>query len=107
MITLKELCKKVGVSRRSIQCYENAGLMKSQDKNKYGYLLYSNETVELAKRIRFMQELGFKLKEIDYLFNLSIEEQRLELEKKIEMLEEEEKRRVELIKIAKEYLKSI
>lgn len=88
LITLRELCKKVGVSRRSVQCYEKAGLMRAQNRNKYGHLLYGEESVEVAKKIHFLQQMGFTLKEVECFFNATKELQIAEMEKHIRILKE-------------------
>ena len=51
LLTLKQICESVGVSRRSIQCYEKAGLMMPSDKNKYGHLLYDIHAMHRAETI--------------------------------------------------------
>ncbi len=63
-ITLREVCNRVGVSRRAIQGYEEVGLVVSSGKNKYGYLLYDEAEVEKIRRIKQYQDFGFKVKEI-------------------------------------------
>lgn len=66
-ITLREVCNMVGVSRRAVQGYEEAGLVVSSGKNKYGYLLYNTEMVEKIRCIKQYQDFGFKVKEIKVL----------------------------------------
>lgn len=63
-ITLREVCNRVGVSRRAIQGYEEVGLVVSSGKNKYGYLLYDEAEVEKIRHIKQYQDFGFKVKEI-------------------------------------------
>ncbi len=64
LITLKELCTQLNISRRSIQCYEKEGLLKPTDRNKYGYLLYDEALKARVEKIRFLNKIGFKLCEI-------------------------------------------
>jgi DNA-binding transcriptional MerR regulator len=106
-ITLRELCEMVGVSRRSIQCYEKAGLMRAQGKNKYGYLIYDEGSLERARQIHFLQELGFELKEIKSLNTLPKEAQKEGIAEKIENLRHRKKETEELIKQAERYLKEL
>ncbi len=47
-ITLKTLCERLNVSRRRIQGYEKAELMRPTDKNKYGHLLYDETAFHRA-----------------------------------------------------------
>ena len=48
LMTLKEVCKETGVTRKIVQTYENYGLVKATTKNKYGYLLYDDAAVKIA-----------------------------------------------------------
>ena len=71
MITLREVCENVGVSRRAVQGYEQAGLVTPTGKNKRGYLLYSAEEQEKIRQIKFFQEMGFLLLGIYVILLLS------------------------------------
>ena len=62
--TLREVCAKYKVSRRAVQGYEKAGIVKSTGKNKMGYLLYDAATQERIGIIRMYQEIGFSVREI-------------------------------------------
>lgn len=68
-ITLREVCNRVGVSRRAVQGYEKIGLVVSSGKNKYGYLLYDETEVEKIRCIKQYQDFGFKVKEIVVLMD--------------------------------------
>lgn len=72
-MTLKEVCNHVGVTRRAVQGYEKAGLVKSIDKNKYGHLLYDDSAIEKIREIKQYQNFGFSIKEIQELQNLTKE----------------------------------
>ena len=85
--TLREICEETGVTRRAVQGYEKAGLISASGRNKYGYLLYSPETEEQISQIRFLQEIGFAVKEIKSFENAPREEQKEELEKKAQELQ--------------------
>lgn len=62
--TLREVCAKYKVSRRAVQGYEKAGMVKATGKNKMGHLLYDSAAQERIGRIHLYQEMGFSLKEI-------------------------------------------
>lgn len=62
--TLREVCTKYKVSRRAVQGYEKAGIVKSTGKNKMGYLLYDEVAQERIGIIRMYQEIGFSIKDI-------------------------------------------
>ena len=42
-LTLREVCNRIGVSRRAVQGYESAGLVNAAHKNERGYLLYDEK----------------------------------------------------------------
>ena len=65
--TLRQVCAELGLSRRTIQGYEKAGLVAPSGRNKYGHLLYSKPEQERIQLIRFYQQMGFPLKEIKSL----------------------------------------
>ena len=73
-VTLREICDMVGVSRRTVQCYEQAGLVASTGRNKYGYLLYDEEAVTRIQDIKMYQHFGFALKDIKVLLSTSEKE---------------------------------
>ena len=56
-MTLREICETLEVSRRAIQGYENAGLVKATGRNKYGHLLYDDKAKERIAKIRFYQDI--------------------------------------------------
>lgn len=62
--TLREVCAKYKVSRRAVQGYEKAGIVKPTGKNKMGYLLYDTATQERIGMIRMYQDIGFSIREI-------------------------------------------
>ncbi len=73
VLTLNEMCKQLGVTRRAIQGYEAAGLLKSSGKNKYGYLLYDETEIEKVRTVKQYRDFGFSVKEIKELQILSDE----------------------------------
>ena len=62
--TLKDVCNELMISRRIVQGYEAKKLIKPVSKNKYGHLLYDDETVKRIAFIRFSQETGLSLDDI-------------------------------------------
>lgn len=88
-ITLRELCDTLGVTRRAVQGYEKAGLVKASARNKRGYLLYDEKSQERISRIRLYQQLGFTIKEIKWLFEVPKEELKKVLEDQVKHLLEE------------------
>ena len=107
LLTLREICESIGVSRRSIQCYEKAGLMRPTAKNKYGHLLYDVKAMHRAKLIKFMQDLGFRLREIKEIIDAPKEVVKEALERRIKELGEEADRLEQIIKEATEYMETL
>ena len=107
MITLRELCETVGVSRRAVQGYEQAGLVSPTGKNERGYLLYSESEQEKIKKIRFFQDMGFSLKEIKRLSVAPRHEVKDIIERRIEMLWNEINRKETIIQMALDMLENM
>lgn len=89
VMTLREICKALGVSRRAVQGYEKAGLVSATNRNKYGHLLYDEDAMLRIAQIKFYQQLGFSIKEIvniidapDILVKEALEQQVRKLKKK-------------------------
>jgi len=104
MMSLRTMYETLGLSRRVIQGYEQAGLLKPTGKNKYGHLLYDDEAFGRAKEIRFLQQLGFQLKEIKELIDAPKEVMKEALKRRLEELESEKERLGQLIQEAHAYM---
>ncbi|MBR5521177.1 MAG: MerR family transcriptional regulator [Oscillospiraceae bacterium] len=85
-LLLREICELAGVTRRAVQGYEKFNLVAPAGKNKMGYLLYDESTIEKIKQIRQFQKRSFSLREISLLNRLSTDELKRVLEKKIDKL---------------------
>ena len=107
LLTLKQICESIGVSRRSIQCYEKAGLMMPSDKNKYGHLLYDIHAMHRAEKIKFMQELGFKLREIKEIIDAPSDVIKEALEKRVDELEHEKVKMDQIMQEARDYIEKL
>ncbi len=106
-MTLREVCLKAGVSRRTVQGYEKAGLVTAAGKNKYGYLLYDEQGLEQIRHIRFLQDLGFSLKEIRIFTQGTETQQREMLLTRIAALERRGQELDALIKQARQLVKQL
>lgn len=107
MKKLKEVCHEAGVSRRAVQGYENAGLVRATAKNKYGHLLYDKLEEKRIKRIKLFQDMGLSLKEIAAVIDASDEVLKPVLEIQIKKLEESIERNMKLIHKANELIREI
>lgn len=55
VMTLREICEALEVSRRAVQGYEKAGLVSATDQNKYGHLLYDEAAMLRIEQIKLFQ----------------------------------------------------
>ncbi len=64
MQTISQVAKLTGISARTLQYYDEIGLLKPSTLTSSGYRLYDDEALQKLQQILFFKELGFKLKEI-------------------------------------------
>lgn len=107
MITLREVCKNLGVSRRAVQGYEQAGLVTPTGRNARGYLLYNQSEQEKIRRIKFFQDMGFSIKEIKEISVAPKEVVKCAMERRIDALWREIDRKENIIEMAQEMLKEL
>ncbi len=81
--------------------------MSPSGKNKYGYLLYDEITLERAKKIKYLNEVGFTLKEVNSLIDSSNIELRQALIQRKFQLENDMKHTESLIKSMDEMIKKL
>ena len=104
-MTLREVCNRIGITRRTVQGYEQAGMVSPSGKNKYGYLLYGQKEIEKIEMIKQYQDFGFSIKEIKELLNSS-EEIYLEMMRdRLEKMKEEQFKLEKNISIIQKMLK--
>lgn len=106
-MTLREVCNKLGVSRRTIQGYEKAGLVTASGKNKYGHLLYDEQAQKRIAQIRMYQQLGFPVKEIGSALDQPAEVKKKQMERRIAALRAEQKEIDRRIQKAEEIIQKI
>lgn len=58
---IKELSILAGVSVRTLQYYDEIGILKPKSVNEHGYRLYSDNELERLQQILFFKELDFSL----------------------------------------------
>lgn len=107
LMTLKEVCKETGVTRKIVQTYENYGLVKATTKNKYGYLLYDDAAEKKIKKIRLYQRFGYRLSEIAKLEYMTVDEQVMILKEKINNMYDNQSETAELIEMAEQLLENL
>lgn len=64
MKSISQVAKLTGVSVRTLQYYDEIGLLKPSKLTSSGYRLYNDEALQTLQQILFFKELGFHLKEI-------------------------------------------
>ena len=64
MRTISQVAELTGISTRTLQYYDEIGLLKPSELTQSGYRLYNDEALQTLQQILFFKELGFKLKDI-------------------------------------------
>ncbi|MBD5495738.1 MAG: MerR family transcriptional regulator [Lachnospiraceae bacterium] len=64
MKTISQVAELTGISIRTLQYYDEIGLLKPSELTPSGYRLYNDEALQNLQQILFFKELGFKLNEI-------------------------------------------
>lgn len=65
MKSVGQVTKLTGASARTLQYYDEIGLLKPSGLTAAGYRLYDDEALQKLQHILFFKELGFKLQEIN------------------------------------------
>lgn len=69
MKTISQVTKLTGISTRTLQYYDEIGLLKPSELTSAGYRLYNEEALQRLQQILFFKELGFSLKEINEIIS--------------------------------------
>lgn len=64
MRTISQVAKLTGVSTRTLQYYDEIGLLKPSELTPSGYRLYDDDALQTLQQILLFRELEFKLKDI-------------------------------------------
>lgn len=64
MKTVGQVAELAGISTRTLQYYDEIGLLNPSSTTSSGYRLYNDEALQKLQQILFFKELGFELKEI-------------------------------------------
>ncbi len=87
MKTVNEVSKLTGVSIRTLQYYDNIGLLKPAEYTESGYRLYDDAALERLQQILLFRELEFPLKDIKDIVTRSDFDKNKALEQQIGLLE--------------------
>ncbi|WP_022762388.1 MerR family transcriptional regulator [Butyrivibrio sp. AD3002] len=104
MKTVNEVSKLTGVSIRTLQYYDQIGLLKPAEYTESGYRLYDDAALEKLQQILLFKELEFPLKDIKDIINRSDFDKTKALEQQIELLELKKEHIENLLNLCK-YLK--
>ena len=85
-MTVNEVSKLTGVSIRTLQYYDNIGLLKPAEYTESGYRLYDDTALETLQQILLFRELEFPLKEIKTIIGSSDFDKNKALNQQIELL---------------------
>lgn len=86
MHTISEVSALSGVSKRTLQYYDQIGLLKPTQVSQAGYRLYDEEALQTLQQILLYRELQFPLKEIARILHSSDYDRNRALEQQIELL---------------------
>ncbi len=91
MKRLSEVCKIVGVTRRTLQEYDKVGLLHPSGKTEIGYWLYDENAIRQLIIIQVFVECGYERKKIKSILEMPSLDLLGEFDKLIAILEEKRK----------------
>lgn len=107
MKSTAEVCKIVGLHRRTIQEYEKAKVaITPKKKNSQGHFIYERESIQRLWQLRFYKELGLNTAQIKKILEAPDYDREKEMEKAIEGLQRKIEEYQKMIRIA-EFMKEI
>lgn len=101
MRKVHEVCKSIGVSKRTLQYYDEIGLLSPSEYTESGYRLYDDVAVEKLWKILLLREMGYPLKDIKRIMDDPDFDLRNSLEKHIEILTKKKEQLENLIGYAR------
>ncbi len=87
MMTVHEVSRLTGVSIRTLQYYDNIGLLHPAEYTEAGYRLYDDTALETLQQILLFRELEFPLKEIKGIIRSPAFDRQKALDQQIELLQ--------------------
>ena len=102
MMTVHEVSKLTGVSIRSLQYYDEIGLLSPAERTEAGYRLYDDAALERLQQILLFRELQFPLREIGKILANPSFDRDLALSQQIRLLDLKKQRLEGLIALARE-----
>jgi len=87
MMTVKQMSSLTGVSVRTLQFYDEIGLLKPTQVTEAGYRMYDENTLAVLQQILFFKELDFTLKEIKAIMASPLYDRKDAFEKQRELIQ--------------------
>lgn len=79
MLTIGEVAKRAGVSRKAIRIYEERRLLPTVQRNSNGYRVFDETAVDLVTFVRQAREIGLSLDEVGTILATTTRAQRCDL----------------------------
>lgn len=86
MMTVNDVCRRTGVSIRTLQYYDTIGLLPPTAHTAAGYRLYDDTAIERLQQILLFKELEFSLKDIKAIMDAPDFDWHQALSEQIELL---------------------
>ena len=99
-LTVKQVSELSGVSIRTLQYYDNIGLLTPSERTEAGYRLYGEEQLATLQEILLFRELEFPLKEIKAILGSPDHDREKALRQQVELLTLKKERLEGLIRLA-------
>lgn len=106
MKTVKEVSQLTGISIRTLQYYDQIGLLPPSVRTQAGYRLYDDTALERLQQIMLFRELEFPLSEIKEILDAPDFDRNRALQQQITLLELKKEHLENLIRFAREIEKS-
>lgn len=85
-MTVKQVSELTGVSVRTLQYYDDIGLLSPSERTEAGYRLYEEEQLATLQEILLFRELEFPLKEIKAILDSPAYDKEKALQQQVELL---------------------
>ena len=102
MMTVHEVSELTGVSIRTLQYYDQIGLLQPAQRTEAGYRLYDDTALERLRQILLFRELAFSLDEIKAILDAPDFDREKALDQQIELLTLKRERLDAIIALARE-----
>ncbi|MBQ8083379.1 MAG: MerR family transcriptional regulator [Clostridia bacterium] len=101
-MTVKQVSELTGVSVRTLQYYDDIGLLSPSERTEAGYRLYEEEQLATLQEILLFRELEFPLKDIKAILDSPAHDKEKALQQQVELLTMKKERLERLIRLAEE-----